>query len=131
MMRRYRSFKSLVAKLPESKQHQRPQVGRNHRDHVQHHPLGLVVAVANGLDDLQPVDQVLVLLLRAGLDQVLAQVLGQRDQVEFAQQLADGLGPHVGLEGAFAVLLAGGAVFFFGQQLLLLQRRVWPGLVTT
>ena len=56
-------------------QHQRPQVGRNHRNHVQHHPLRPVVAVADRLDDLQPVDQVLLLLLRVGLDQLRAQVL--------------------------------------------------------
>ena len=55
-------------------QHQRPQVGRDHRNHVQHHPLRPVVAVADRLDDLQPVDQVLLLLLRVGLDQLDAQV---------------------------------------------------------
>ncbi len=49
---------------------QRAQVGRNDRDHVQHHPLGAVVAVADGLDDLQAVDEVLLLLLRGGLGQV-------------------------------------------------------------
>ena len=58
-------------------QHQRAQVRRDHRDHVQHHPLGLVVAVADRFDDLQPVDQVLRLLLRAGLGQLGAQVLAR------------------------------------------------------
>ena len=40
------------------------------------------------------------------------------------EQLADGLGAHVGVEGAVAVLLAGLAVLFLGQELLRLQRRV-------
>ena len=105
-------------------QHQRTQVGRNDRDHVQHHPLGLVVAVADGLDDLQPIDQILGFLLRAGLDQLDAQILGELHQVQILEQLADRFGPHVGLEGAVAIGFAGRAVFFFGQQLLLLERRV-------
>ena len=65
MMRRYRSFRSLVAKLPLVEQHQRPQVRRDDRDALQDHPLGLVVAVAQRLDDLEPLDQVLGLLLAA------------------------------------------------------------------
>ncbi len=61
-------------KIARVQQDQRAQVGWNHRDHVQHHPLRPVVAVADRLDDLQPVDQVLLLLLRVGLDQLDAQV---------------------------------------------------------
>ena len=86
-------------------QDQRPQVRRDDRDAFQDHPLGAVVAVAQRLDDLEPLGQVLDLLLAAGLDQLLAQLLGQADQVEPHEQLADGLGAHVGLE-AVAVLLA-------------------------
>ena len=49
-------------------QHERPQVGRNDRDALQHHPFGLVLraaqaAVAQGLDDLEPFDQIALLLL--------------------------------------------------------------------
>ena len=54
-------------------QHQRPQIGRNHRDHVEHHPLRLVVRIADRFDRLQPVDQVLGLLLRAGFLELFAQ----------------------------------------------------------
>ena len=44
-------------------------------------------------------------------------------QVEPRQQLADGVGPHVGLEGV-AVLLAGLAEVLLGQELPLLERGV-------
>ena len=54
----------------------------------------------------------------------IAEVVGELHQVECLQQLADGLGAHVGFERAFAVLLAGRAVLVLGQQLLRLERRV-------
>ena len=60
-----------IARVQED---QRAEVGRDDRDHVQHHPLGAVVAVADGLDDLQAVDQVLLLLLRGRLGQVDAEL---------------------------------------------------------
>ncbi len=85
-------------------QHQGPQVGRDHRDDVEHHPLGLVVAVAQCLDDLEPLDQVLGLLLAVGRLQLGAQHLGQLDQVELLQELLDGLGAHFDLERLVAVL---------------------------
>ena len=46
--------------------HQRPQLGRDHGDHVQDHPLGLVAALAERLDDLQALGE-LDLLLDRGL----------------------------------------------------------------
>ena len=41
--------------------HQRTQVRRNHRHHGQDHPLRLVAGIAEGLDDLQPLGELLVL----------------------------------------------------------------------
>ena len=90
-----------VARIEED---QRAKVRRNDRNAFEHHPLGTVVAVAQRLDDLEPLGQVLDLLLAGGLDQLLAELLGKRDQVEPHQELADRLGPHVGLE--FLVVLA-------------------------
>src|SRR5829696_4799085 len=112
MIRRYRSFRSLVAKLPESNRtsgrrsggmtgmhsrtihsglllesrrasmifsrltksrcfcldalsfrSERAQVRRDDRDALQDHPLRLVAGVPEGLDDLQPLDEVPLLLL--------------------------------------------------------------------
>ena len=55
--------------------------------------------------------------------------LERLDQVEPGQELADGVGAHVGLEGV-AVLLAGLAEILLGQELALLQG-VSPGSTTT
>ena len=46
--------------------HQRAQLRRNHRDHVEDHPLRLVVGLAEGLDDLEALG-VLQPLLQRGL----------------------------------------------------------------
>ena len=101
-------------------QHQGPQVRRDDRDAFQDHPLGAIVAVAQRLDDLETLGEVLDLLLAAGLDQFMAQLLGQADQVEPHEQLANGLGAHVGLEGV-AVQFACFAELFLGQELAVLQ----------
>ncbi len=100
---------------------QRPQVRRNHRDHVQHHPFGLVVAVADGLHDFQAVDQVFLLLFGVGLHQIDAQFVRQGDQVQAHQQFPDRFGAHVRFEGAVAPLIAGFAEFLFREQLLAFQ----------
>ena len=110
-------------KVARIQQHQRAQIRRNHGDDVQHHPLRLVVAVANRFDDLQPVDQVLPFLLRIRLHQLDAQLVGQLDQVQVHQQLANRLGTHVHLERPVAPLFAGRTVLVLGQQLLGLQVR--------
>jgi hypothetical protein len=52
--------------------------------------------------------------------QLLAGLTRQVDEGELLQELLDGLGAHVGLEGV-AVLLAGLAVVLLGEQLALLQ----------
>ena len=45
--------------------HQGPQLGRDDRDHVQDHPLGLVAALAEGLHDLEALSEVGALLVVA------------------------------------------------------------------
>jgi hypothetical protein len=45
-----------------------------HRDDRQHHPLGLVAAVAEGLDDLQALGDLLALGLAGGLAHLGAQL---------------------------------------------------------
>ena len=104
-------------------QHQRTQVRRDDGDHIQHHPLRAIVAVADRFHDLQAVDQVFFLLLGVGFDQIFAEVLRQLDEVQAAEQFADGLRPHVRLEARVAPLFPGRAVLLFGQQLLLFQLR--------
>ena len=104
-------------------QHQGAQVRRNHRNALQNHPLGAVVAVAQRLDHLEPLGQVFDLLLAGGFDQFLAQLLGQADEIQPHEHLADRLGAHVGLERV-AVLLLALAELFLGQELALLERGV-------
>ena len=111
-------------KIARIEEHERAEVRRDHRDHVEHHPLGAVVAVADRFDDLQAVDQVLFLLLRVGLVQFAAEVAGELHQVQVHQQPADRLGAHVGLEGPFRVFRPRFAVFLLGQQLVRLERGV-------
>ena len=102
-------------------QDERTKVGRDDRDALQDHPLGPVVGVSERLDDLEPLGQVLHLLLAGGLGQLLAELLRQSNEVEPGQELPDGVGSHVGLEGV-AELLSGLAEVFLGQELPLLQR---------
>ena len=62
--------------------HERTQVGRDHRDHVEHHPLWLVLTVADALHDLQPIDEILLLLLGVGGGQINPQITRQRHEIE-------------------------------------------------
>jgi hypothetical protein len=45
-------LRSEVAKAAVER-HERAQFRRDHRDHVEDHPLGLVARLAEGVDDLQ------------------------------------------------------------------------------
>ena len=123
MMRRYRSFRSLRGEVAAFQQDQRAQIRRDHRDHVHDHPLGLVLRVADGFDHLQPLGQILDLLLAVGLLDVAADLVRLGMEIEQAQQLLDRFSAHLGFEFR-AVLFVRGAVFVFGEKLLLLQRRL-------
>ena len=105
--------------------HERAEVGRDHRNHVEHHPLRLVFAVADALHDLEPVDEILFLLLGSRRVQLLAEVLRKAHEIEAEEELAHRLRTHLRVERAVAV---GGPRFtelFFRQQLLLLEGRVF------
>ena len=85
--------------------HQRAQLRRNDRDDVEDHPLRLVVGLAEGLDDLEALG-VLELLLQRGLVlHAVAQLNRQLGDVDPLEQFLDGLGAHHGLEAGGAVLL--------------------------
>ena len=78
--------------------HQRAQLGRNHRQHVQDHPLRLVVALAEGFDNLQALG-VLQLFLRRGFRlHPLAQFDAQLVDLHALEQLLDRLRAHHRLE---------------------------------
>src|SRR5699024_2240028 len=81
---------------------------RNDRQDVDYHPFRLVAALAEGLDDLQALDELGLLLASRG-GELLAQLDGQLLAVYLLQQLLDGLGAHAGVK-VVLVLLAHVAV---------------------
>ena len=101
--------------------HQRAQIRRDHRDHVQHHPLGLVARLTEGVDDLEALRQLLALRLAGRFLHLRAQLLGERVDLDVLEQIADRLGAHAGREGFLAELLDRLHVALFGQQLAALQ----------
>ena len=114
---------------PAVEGHERPELGRDHRDRVQDHPLRLVAALAEGLDDLEPLGE-LDLLLDRGLGlHPLAQVERVLVDVDPAQQLLDRLGAHRAAQAR--VLLAQHAVALVGDELVQLDLGQSPTSITT
>ena len=78
--------------------HQGTQFGRQHRDHVQNHPLGLVAALAERVDDAQALG-VLDALLQAGIGlHLFAQLIAELVDIHVPEQFLDGFGAHHGAE---------------------------------
>ena len=102
--------------------HQRAQLGRDHRHHLEHHPLGLVARFQEGLDHLQALDELLALGLGAGLQQLAAHGLALDRQVELLEHVAHGLGADAAGEGVVAELLAVAQHLLLVQQLVGLER---------
>ena len=100
----------------------RADVRRDDRQDIHDHPLGLVAGSAEGLGDLEPLDDA-QLLLAAGVDELAAELAAQGLEIDLGQQLLHGLGAHTGLE-IVLILFAHVAVFFFRQDLALAQGRV-------
>src|SRR5688572_2110665 len=101
--------------------HQRTQLGRDHRDHVQDHPLRLVARLAEGVDHLQALGE-LQLLLRRGLGaHLLAQLGGQAIDADAPEQFLDRFRAHLRLELREAVLFARLAELILGEELVLHQ----------
>ncbi len=84
---------------------ERAQLRRDHRDDGEDHPLGAVARLAEGLDQLQPLDDLLGLQLAGRLGEVGAQLLGLGLEVDGGQHLADRLGADAGAEGVLAELV--------------------------
>src|SRR5581483_2131164 len=108
--------------------HQRAQLGRNDRQHLEDHPFGLVAGLQERLDHLQPLHDLLPLLGRGLHAHAGAQLAGQRVQVHPAQQLADRLRAHARHEGIGTVLLVQLAHPVHREQVLLLEPRHLAGV---
>jgi hypothetical protein len=85
--------------------HERAQVGRQHGDDREHHPLGPVARLAEGLDHLQALGVLLPLGVRGGRAHVRAEILGEAGDVHLLEQLQHGVAAHLGHEGVVAVLV--------------------------
>ena len=87
-------------------------VGGDDGNDIQNHPLQLVAGLAEGLNDLQTLDDTGLLLTGSGL-QVVLEGAGKLLNVDALQQLLDGLCAHANAEGSvihftvFEVLLVG------------------------
>ena len=102
--------------------HHRPDLRRQDGQDAQHHPLQLVLGHAEGLDDLQPLDDT-GLFLPGRTGKLLLEAGSKFLDVDARQQLAHCLGAHADAE-LLAVHLAVFGILLFGQHQTGLQRRV-------
>src|SRR4051812_44868877 len=100
--------------------HQRTQFRRNDRNDVEDHPLRTVARLAEGVDDLQALCILQLLLRRQLAAHLLAQLDRQPLDVDALEQLLDRLGAHLRLE-AVLVLFTRLPVLLFVEQPVLLQ----------
>ena len=100
--------------------HHGAQLRRNHRQHINDHPLRLVAGQAEGIHYLQPLNDP-GLFLAGHRFQLGVQLLAQCLQINLLQQLFHGLGAHAGIE-IVLILLPHVAVFLFGKNLVAHQR---------
>ena len=101
--------------------HHGAQLGRNHGQHVDDHPLGLVAGDAEGVHHLKAFDNAGLLLAGGGF-QLGVELLAELLQIDLLQQILHGLGAHTGAE-VVLILFAVIAVFLLGQDLILHQGR--------
>ena len=102
--------------------HQRAKLGRDDRNDVEDHPLGLVARIDEAFDDLQPLDDLLGLQFRLGDGQLVEQFLALALEVEVHQHDLDRFGADPGGESVFAIFVLRREQFVLGQQLILLER---------
>ena len=106
---------------PAVERHQRPQVRRDHRDHLEDHVLGLVAGLPEGVEHLEALADLLALGLAGGVAHLVAQALALPLHVERGEQVADRGGADPDLEGLAAVALARLGERLVVQQLALLE----------
>ena len=94
--------------------------GGDDRQHVEDHPLWLAAGLAEALDHLHALGDLLAVLLGAGVLHLLLELLHELVEVDLREALADGLGAHSGAE-IILIALAHIAVFLLGKDLVLLQ----------
>jgi hypothetical protein len=101
---------------------QRAQLGRQHREHLEDHPLGLDAGLVEGLEHLEPLGELLDLRVRARRVELLPELVDLARDLEALQELADALGTHRRRE-VVTVLLELREVVVLGQELAAVERR--------
>ena len=100
--------------------HHRAKLRRDDRDRLEDHPLGPVLRLDEGRDDLQPLDRALLLLALRRLDRV-AERRRLEIEVEVAQQVADRLRTHAAAEVDAEAVRRAEAVLQLAEQLLVVD----------
>src|SRR5712692_2540819 len=94
--------------------HQRAQLRRKNRNHVEDHPLRLIAALAEGFENLETLGELDALLERRIRLHLFAELFGQLVYFDAAEKLLDGFRTHLGGELARVFLLQL-AIFVFEQ----------------
>src|SRR5713226_6816746 len=94
--------------------HQRAQLRRKNRNHVENHPLRLIAALAEGFEYLEALGELDPLLQRRIGLHFLAKLFGKLFHLDAAEQLLNGFRAHLGGELARVFLLQL-AIFVFEQ----------------
>ncbi len=107
--------------------HQRAQLRRKNRKHVQNHPFGAVAALAERFQNLQALG-VLDALLQAGIGlHLFAHLFGKLFDFDALQKFLDGFRAHLRAELPGKILLEF-AVLFLGEHFVLLDARNIAGV---
>src|SRR5437660_7605413 len=101
---------------PSVQGHQRPQLGRQHRQHFHDHPVRLDAGLLETFEHFEAFGELLDLGVGAGSLELLPQGIDLLVQVDRAQQLANPLGAHARRE-IVTVLLDLGEVVLLGEEL--------------
>ena len=104
------------------KRHQGAQIRRNHRKHREDHPLRTHHGLGEALEQLDPLGDLLAVLLGLGLRHGHLELIDGLVQLEVGQSTVNRLGTHLGHERVVAVGGAGLAVLVLGEQLMNLER---------
>ena len=103
---------------------ERTQIRRDHRDHLEHHPLGLVADSWNASTTLRRLEIFLRLASEVASRISVRSCSASCGMSMSLQQLADRLGAHAGVERVVAHLLEQLPVALLGEELALLQARL-------
>ena len=104
------------------KGNQRAKIGRNNWQHRQDHPLRTHHGLGEALEQLDPLGDLLSVLLRLGLRHGDLEFIHGLVQLEISQSTVNGLGTHLGNESIVTVGGTGLAVLVLREQLVNLQR---------